>query len=382
MNCVAFQNEITMIKTFLKSWEELSPDSIKFERLGGLSNIIWKVTAADQAISPDSILFRKFGDNEELVCREKESYIFTELSKRGIGPGCYGGDRDIRLEEFYESRTLSPSDVNDTTIRRNLSKALSNLHKASLDELEKTPMFLQVLEHGSLMKNAETKAKKDIYSHEEKKWLEEIMALTGEEEVSFLKNILPKGKESVVFSHNDIHSQNILLLNRTEKLVLIDYEYGSYNYRGYDIANFFNEATIDYTSPEYPYYTLDQNKYPSHSDLMDFIKYYVFFSKFEGKGVDEERAMNDDEYFTQVINEHCNIDEFNAEVEEIYEEVRVCAMLSHYYWILWAIVMSKNPNTSFDYLHYAHKRLEAYQNLKREYTSSKDSNVEIILANN
>jgi choline/ethanolamine kinase len=382
MNCAPFQSEIVKIKTFLKSWEELSPEEIKFERLGGLSNVIWKVTAADQAVSPACFLFRKFGDNEELVCREKESYIFTELSKRGIGPGCYGGDQDIRLEEFYESSTLSTSDVNDTTIKRNLAQALAGLHKAHLDDLEKTPMFLEVLEYGSLMKNAEAKTQKEIYTPQEETWLTEIVTLISEEERTFLKGILPKGKESVVFSHNDIHSQNILLLNRTEKLVLIDYEYGSYNYRGYDIANFFNEATIDYTFSEYPYYTLDQNKYPSDADLIDFIKYYVFFSRFGDKSVDEVKAINDDEYFRQVICEHSNLDTFNAEVEEIYEEVKICAMLSHYYWILWAIVMSKNPNTEFDYLNYAHKRLEVYQNLKCEYLCTKGSKIETIESNN
>jgi thiamine kinase-like enzyme len=382
MNCETFESEIVKIKTFLKSWEELSSDAITFERLGGLSNVIFKVTAADQAAMPASILFRKFGETEGLVCRERESYIFAELSKRGIGPDCYGGDQDIRLEEFYESRTLSPSDINDTMIRRNLTKALANLHKTDLNELDKTPMLQQLLEHGSLMKNAEAKAQKKIYSPQEQEWLAEIMTLVSEEEKALLKEILPKGKESVVFSHNDIHSQNILALNRSEKLVLIDYEYGCYNYRGYDIANFFNEATLDYTLPEYPYFTLDQNKYPSQDDLMDFIKYYLFFSKFDNKSVDVVKAMNDNEYFRQVICEHSNLDAFNAETEEIYEEVKVCTLLSHYYWILWYVVMSKNPSTEFDYLRCAHSRLEVYQSLKREYFSAKESKTEISVSDN
>jgi len=237
-------------------------------------------------------------------------------------------------------------------------------------------MILQMLEHGSLMKNAEVKAQKKIYSPEEQKWLEEIMTLVSEEEKALLKEILPKGKESVVFSHNDIHSQNILSLHRSEKLVLIDYEYASYNYRGYDIANFFNEATIDYTLPEYPYFTMDQDKYPSKDDLMDFIKYYVFFSKFDNKSVDGVKAMNDKEYFRQVICEYSSLDAFNAEIEEVYEEVKVCTLLSHYYWILWHVVMSKNPSTDFDYLYCAHRRLEVYQNHKREYFASKESKTE------
>jgi len=263
-----------------------------------------------------------------------------------------------------------------------VAKSMANLHKAHLDDLEKTPMFLNLLEQGSLLKNAKAKSKKNIFSSVEESWLEEIMTLTSEEEISFLKDILPKGKESVVFSHNDIHSQNILLLNQTEKLVLIDYEYGSYNYRGYDIANFFNEAAIDYTYPEYPYYILDQNKYPKDSELIDFIKYYVFFSKVDGKTIDEVKVMYDEEYLRQVISEHYTLEEFNAKIEEIYEEVKVCAMLSNYYWILWAVFMSKNPSITFDYLHYAHRRFEVYQNLKQEYFSAKYPKIQDILMKN
>ena len=45
--------------------------------------------------------------------------------------------------------------------------------------------------------------------------------------------------------HNDLLAGNLLLTNSEEEgedtyITLIDYEYGSYNFRGYDIANHFN----------------------------------------------------------------------------------------------------------------------------------------------
>jgi ethanolamine kinase len=45
----------------------------------------------------------------------------------------------------------------------------------------------------------------------------------------------------VVFAHNDLLSGNFMLNDEEEKLYLIDFEYGSYNYRGFDIGNHFNE---------------------------------------------------------------------------------------------------------------------------------------------
>jgi thiamine kinase-like enzyme len=37
-----------------------------------------------------------------------------------------------------------------------------------------------------------------------------------------------------------------------DDLFFIDYEYGCYNYRGFDFGNHFCEWTLDYTVEEYP----------------------------------------------------------------------------------------------------------------------------------
>jgi thiamine kinase-like enzyme len=43
----------------------------------------------------------------------------------------------------------------------------------------------------------------------------------------------------MVFSHNDLISNNVLLLKKNGKAVLIDYEYACYNFSFYDLANYF-----------------------------------------------------------------------------------------------------------------------------------------------
>ena len=75
----------------------------------------------------------------------------------------------------------------------------------------------------------------------------------------------------VVFCHNDLQEGNILLretqdiepsakdsgkiLNKKKNnLVIIDYEYCSYNYRGFDFANHFCEWIFDYTNQSPPYF--------------------------------------------------------------------------------------------------------------------------------
>ena len=43
-------------------------------------------------------------------------------------------------------------------------------------------------------------------------------------------------------------------------MVLIDFEFSSYNYRGFDIANHFNEWMYDYRRKDYPYYHRNTDK--------------------------------------------------------------------------------------------------------------------------
>lgn len=95
-------------------------------------------------------------------------------------------------------------------------------------------------------------------------------------------------RSPVVFCHNDLQEGNILLKESEpgcRSLCLIDYEYCSYNYRGFDIANHFIEWIYDYTNPVYPYYSVNKEQFPTKDQQ---VKYYyainhnklIFFNYF------------------------------------------------------------------------------------------------------
>lgn len=46
-------------------------------------------------------------------------------------------------------------------------------------------------------------------------------------------------------------------------LMIIDFEYCAYNYRGFDLANHFLEWTIDYRCNEYPFFYHRKIQYPT-----------------------------------------------------------------------------------------------------------------------
>jgi len=177
---------------------------------------------------------------------------------------------------------------------------------------------------------------------------------------------LPPQSENVVFSHNDFHHRNFLEKTKDETIITIDYEYGDYNYRAYDIANLFNEMMIDYDKEGLPGYSIEGENYPVVTDIIDFLNYYVFFCKLDKLYIDENKFYDDDSMLKMLIKKHWNIEEFNKEVQKLFGEVLVCRLLSHFYWIIWSVVKSKDKRTEFDFLDYAYARYQIYQSFKDE----------------
>ena len=57
-------------------------------------------------------------------------------------------------------------------------------------------------------------------------------------------------------------------------LVLIDFEYASYNFRGFDFANHFAEWSIDYTTKTRPFFTITPLHFPSEDKQRNFFLAY------------------------------------------------------------------------------------------------------------
>jgi choline/ethanolamine kinase len=77
------------------------------------------------------------------------------------------------------------------------------------------------------------------------------------------------------------------------KLFLIDYDYCRYNFRSYDIANFFNEFNFDYSLEEEPYFThknISKNMVLARNK---FMKYYLTFASIDSKKMAKITTFND-----------------------------------------------------------------------------------------
>ena len=261
------------------------------------------------------------------------------------------------------------------SIKRRFLKSLAEMHKVELDGLERTPVFERLLKEKSFIRKAEEKARRMLPTYENKKMLEDIISMTTDEEIGFLRSVLPADPKSVVLSHNDLYSLNVLIMDKTDETVLIDFEFADYNYRGYDLASIFNEIAFDYDSA-YPFFKITQEKYLTEQEVYEFIEYYLFFAKFDVEGDELDQILEDEASLRGYVEKNYQVDKFKEEIDLVLQEVRACSLFTHYYWIIWRTIMSKDDDSkddkdAIDHIPYAHKRYELYQKEKEMYFKHK-----------
>jgi ethanolamine kinase len=163
-------------------------------------------------------------------------------------------------------------------------------------------------------------------------WLQKQLVLLEYKIVAALES-------PVVFCHNDLLSGNII--DSGSEVSFIDYEYGAQNYRGFDIGNHFCEyAGFECEFEQY---------YPSKPTQMRFLSAYL-------------TAVKEGTHPTDL------------ELEQLYLEVNLFALTSHFFWGLWALIQASLSDIQFDYMGYAIKRFQRYRDTKQHWFNLLEQN--------
>ncbi|MGH0122302.1 UNVERIFIED_CONTAM: hypothetical protein FKN15_033319 [Acipenser sinensis] len=115
-----------------------------------------------------------------------------------------------------------------------------------------------------------------------------------------------------------------------QKLMFIDFEYSSYNYRGFDIGNHFCEWIYDYSYDKFPFFKANFKNYPTKTQQLHFIASYLAESD-----AGFENLSNEDQTKLQ---------------EEMLVEVNRFALASHFFWGLWSIIQARISSIEFGYM--------------------------------
>ncbi|KAG5648208.1 hypothetical protein DXG03_006163 [Asterophora parasitica] len=351
------------------STPEITPGNISIHKVSGsLTNAVFFVSYPSVRTSR-TVLLRIYGfSSGSLISRPRELHTLHILSSQyRIGPRVYGTFENGRVEEYFKSTTLTPSDIRDPTISRWIGARMAELHSVDIEVVENTSP-----ETRGEGKGWEIGARKNVTS-----WLgpaEEVLALSSVKDTVRAELDLQTFKQEWnkylawlstvddthngsrrVFAHNDTQYGNLLRLQDSKdfvdehrQLIVVDFEYASPNPASFDIANHFHEWTANYHS-DVPH-LLNPSRYPTYKERRNLYIAYLGHTGTSGG----ETPMLDDA-------------ELEVQLENLDKQVRYWSPASHAMWAIWGIVQASEylegnvEDFEFDYISYAICRLAAFR---------------------
>lgn len=293
---------------------------------GGLSNRMYKATLPYSNHTP--VIIRLFGA-KQLISREQraeETLIFEQLARADLAPSLISVFRNGRVEAFLPCRPLTLPEMTHPHVLTGVGSFLARLHTFRPHGVTNpTPRIWDDIERW---------ASKAIQLNRKKAFpslfgLDLVACVQGLQQTKHL--LLYECPDSpVVFCHNDALHGNILLsVEDGRSIRLIDFEYSSFNYRGFDIASFFIEA-MGGTDDGY----MDESRYPTAEARWDFCEAYLI----ESLGY---RPSHD-------------------EIFSLVKEAQRYGLIACLYWGFWGLVQSVSSTVSFPYVLFAEQRFSQF----------------------
>ncbi|XP_035816282.1 probable ethanolamine kinase-like isoform X2 [Zea mays] len=292
-----------LCKELVKGWSSIDSSRFSIETVsGGITNLLLKVSVKGNNGNDSSVTVRLYGPNTDLVIdRKRELQAIPYLSAAGFGARLLGMFENGVVQSFIYARTLSPADMKEPKIAAEIAKELRKFHQVDIPGSKEPQLWNDIFKF--LKKAAALK----FEDNEQQKRYVKISFTEIQDEVKELKDLLDILHAPVVYAHNDLLSGNLMLNDLEGKLYFIDFEYGSYSYRGYDIANHFNE---------YAGFDCDFNLYPDKDAQYHFFRNYLHPDR-----PSEVQAQD---------------------MEVLYVETNTFRLASHIYWALWALIQHLN----------------------------------------
>ncbi|VDM99626.1 unnamed protein product [Thelazia callipaeda] len=362
------------------AWKTIGTEQMHMRAMrGGMSNLLFLVElpsdVAVQGLEPMSALLR-IHCSTDLIRHFNESIIFTMLSERLLGPQLFGVFPGGRFEQYIPSRALLCHELSYPAISRRLGVLLARIHTLNVP-VSKEPMIFEVAEEWlkkleNFSSKMEHKMQIKMVQTDLSKCPEVITCDVLRNELQITRLCLEKSKSPVLFCHNDLQEGNVLLRNKyhidqygnlnadesEEPLVLIDFEYASYNYRGFEFANHICEYILDYANDKPPYYWIRQERAPSDKQL--HILFNAYLDEYEKQTKCSNESGNERNSIPSTYVDR------GAKINELITEARRFTAVSHLFWCIWSFLSAKDSPIEFDYLSYGLDRIALYYESKHK----------------
>ncbi len=299
----------------------------------GISNAL--IGVYQEGDKDDMVLVRIYGAGTEMfIDRSAELRNMSLFHAHKCGPRVYATFKNGIAYSFLPGKMVDTASVRDPKIYPLVASMMSKMHKMDPSTEPREPVvfqrmrkFLELAPDGPAGFDSEAKRKQA----EECKVLDKA-ALS--KEIDLMEKELAGCNSPIVFSHNDLLLGNIVIDKSGDGVKFIDYEYGGFNYQGYDIGNHFSE-------------------FVGVGDKLDFVG--LFPDEAFQKGWIRK-------YLECYRETGCVLD---ADVDETYALVSKFVLCAHLLWGIWSLMQAKLSAIDFDFIDYHSQKINEYFRLKK-----------------
>ncbi|KAJ1796947.1 hypothetical protein LPJ59_003443 [Coemansia sp. RSA 2399] len=176
-----------------------------------------------------------------------------------------------------------------------------------------------------------------------------------EQAVNKFKGYIEKDVHSpIVFAHNDLSYSNILRLEGSDEIMLIDYEFSGYNYRGFDIANYFFTWMYNFSNLENPHH-LDSTRYPTVEQRHNFLRAYVQAKAL--MDADISGLGSNSAHLAELSTTCLTDDQIREEVAALDREVASFVAAPFLQWGLFGLLKTYSGDIDIDFIDFIPQRL-------------------------
>ncbi|VDK68318.1 unnamed protein product [Litomosoides sigmodontis] len=325
---------------------------------GGFNNKIFTVELPSsmkvQGDEPQKAILRIYGNLGEGY-ELPEGIISAILAERSLGPRLLGIFPGGRFEEYIPSRRLTNEEYCKPCKTHRLTQFTDDL----IETLKSSSRWSRSYQMHSTLTKFDKELCPDLITLD-------LLA----KELETCKECLARSGSPLIFSNNDLHEGNLLLRDGVEvtdhgfvgrkhdedPIVLIDYEYGCYYYRGFDLCHYCVERCLHNEGKIWPYYEIMENQWPNE----EILRLYV------GTYIDEANKIRHNSNGKRI---QCIIDlpdDRQAAIERLLSEIRQFAALPHLFWAIWSFQRAEIEQEEFDHFEYGFDRLAMYYRWKPE----------------
>ncbi len=164
----------------------------------------------------------------------------------------------------------------------------------------------------------------------------------------FFKTMPDKGV--MVISHNDAHVLNAMTKPDYSKVYLFDHEYASYNFLGFDMANYNIESFFILEDENFPFY---KHYITDFYDLGNDVRFNAYVKFIDDFAKAKKHLFENYKNFDSLIEEARSKDYY-------YKMMGMSSLMWFAFGVIYFDFKSIDTKTGFDYFHFCLDRLSVY----------------------